>query len=332
MNATAEQVEPQAALVLPRAAHVPVGMAPRTMEEGMKLSNTLAKSTLVPKDFIAHPANIFIALQWGAELGLAPMQALQSIAVINGRPSIFGDGLLAVVMGSGLLEWIDEPPVEDGEASCTVQRKGWPKPVTRTFSMEDAQTAGLAGKSGPWKTYPKRMLQMRARGFALRDTFADVLRGVISAEEAEDIPPEKQVNDQISDMPRRKSAAPTPDDPPADPKTGEIIEDEPVAQEATQPNPKPRTVRPLPAKEAPAPQDAAAPEQPTHVEAGEPLIEEGMRRKILGAARKQGRNIQAVKAHLLAAYELDSTKHIPARLGQEILDWASSREPGEDDD
>jgi len=67
-------------------------------------------------------------------------------------------------------------------------RKDDPNPVLGQFSMADAARAGLKGKSGPWQQYPQRMLQMRARGFALRDAFPDVLRGLISAEVAMDIP------------------------------------------------------------------------------------------------------------------------------------------------
>ncbi len=54
------------------------------------------------------------------------------------------------------------------------------------ISKEDAKKAGLWGKAGPWSQYPKRMLQMRARSFALRDKFADALSGLIMAEEAQD--------------------------------------------------------------------------------------------------------------------------------------------------
>jgi hypothetical protein len=72
-------------------------------------------------------------------------------------------------------------------ATCTVWRKNSVK-HTQTFSKEDAQKAGLWGKSGPWTSYPKRMLAMRARGFALRSQFADALAGLITREEAEDMP------------------------------------------------------------------------------------------------------------------------------------------------
>jgi hypothetical protein len=72
-------------------------------------------------------------------------------------------------------------------AVCVAKRKGR-KPVTARFSVEDAKRAGLWGKQGPWSAYPKRMMQMRARGFALRDAFPDVLKGMITAEEAQDYP------------------------------------------------------------------------------------------------------------------------------------------------
>lgn len=55
--------------------------------------------------------------------------------------------------------------------------------------MDDAAKAGLKGKQGPWTQYPKRMMQMRARSWALRDVFPDVLRGMPVAEEVMDYAP-----------------------------------------------------------------------------------------------------------------------------------------------
>jgi hypothetical protein len=60
--------------------------------------------------------------------------------------------------------------------------------VTVSFSVSDAKRAGLWGKSGPWANYPERMLKYRARGFCLRDAFPDVLKGLITIEEANDYP------------------------------------------------------------------------------------------------------------------------------------------------
>lgn len=163
-------------------------LTPANLGEAMKMAEILADSSIVPKDFQGRPGNVLIACQWGAEIGLQPLQAMQSIAVINGRPAIWGDAMLGLVQGSGLLTDIVEEISPDGEiATCTVTRRG-KSPVVRQFTMSEAKKAGLAGKTGPWQQYPRRMLQLRARGFALRDTFADVLRGVAIAEEAQDMP------------------------------------------------------------------------------------------------------------------------------------------------
>jgi hypothetical protein len=127
-----------------------------------------------------------LAIQWGSEVGLSPIQAINNITSINGKPCLWGDSMLALVRSSGLLEYITET-VENDVGCCIIKRKG-EKEITMRFSKEDAQRAGLWGRTGPWKTYPERMLKLRARGFALRDVFPDVLKGVISAEEAADIP------------------------------------------------------------------------------------------------------------------------------------------------
>lgn len=152
----------------------------------MTFAKYLADSDMVPKDFKGKPANCLIAIQWGAELGLKPLQAIQNIAVINGRPALWGDSVIALVRSSPLCEWIVEN--DDGTAAmCRVKRRGEPE-QSRSFSMEDARIAGLVGKAGPWTQYPQRMRQMRARAFALRDVFPDVLKGLPVAEELMDIP------------------------------------------------------------------------------------------------------------------------------------------------
>ena len=162
-------------------------IGPKTFDQALTFANYLADSDLVPKDFNGRPGNCLIAIQWGSELGLKPLQAMQNLAIINGRPSLWGDAVIALVRASPLCEYVIES--DAGNAStCTVKRRGEPE-QSRTFSDDDARKAGLLGKSGPWTQYPKRMRQMRARAFALRDVFPDVLRGLPVAEEVMDTPP-----------------------------------------------------------------------------------------------------------------------------------------------
>lgn len=154
------------------------------MDEAFAFANMLSQSGMVPKIYNNKPADIVIAMQMGSELGLKPLQSLQNIAVVNGRPTIWGDAVIAICQNSGLLEDVTEV-VNDTEATVTVTRSGQ-EPHSVTFSMEDAKKAGLAGKAGPWTQYPKRMMKNRARAFALRDKFADVLSGFGITEEEKD--------------------------------------------------------------------------------------------------------------------------------------------------
>lgn len=160
-------------------------LAPQSFEEALRFAELVAKSDLAPRDYKGKPGNVMLAVQMGAEVGLSPLQAIQNIAVIGGRPCLWGDAMLAVCMAHSA--FVDIQETDDGQtATCTVTRKGR-SPIARSFSVEEARVAGLVGKD-TWKGYPKRMRQMRARAFALRDAFPDALRGLQSAEESEDLP------------------------------------------------------------------------------------------------------------------------------------------------
>lgn len=170
------------------------GIAPQSIEEVFRLSQALSRAgDMVPKDFKGKPDEIMAAVLRGAEVGLMPMQALSNIAVINGRASLWGDALPALIQRAG--HHIDVRIEGEGEnmvATATLERSNG-KTVTRTFSVEDAKAARLWGKQGPWTQYPKRMLMHRARAWAVRDGAADALMGLQVAEEMEDAPPIKDV-------------------------------------------------------------------------------------------------------------------------------------------
>lgn len=162
---------------------------PKDLNEVGQLSAILQNSTLLPKAFMENKKNVPVAIIYGLELGLTPAQALNSIAVVNGKPSLYGDAPLALVKKSGLLEYIKEYRKDD-TGYCEVKRKDELEPVKTKFSLEDAKRAGLlTNKRGEpvevWAKYPDRMLQMRARGLCLRDAFPDVLLGVHQENEVE---------------------------------------------------------------------------------------------------------------------------------------------------
>ena len=162
--------------------------------EAWAFSELLARSGMLPKNTTVEGATV--AMVAGARLGLDPFQSVQGIASINGRPAIWGDAMVAVAKNSGKLEWIKKETVagktpDDYGIRVTVKRTDEDEPYVEEFTIKDAKRAGLWGKPGPWQAYPRRMLFNRARAFALRDAFADVLRGFRSVEEEQDTPAEE---------------------------------------------------------------------------------------------------------------------------------------------
>lgn len=170
-------------------------IVPQDFDGAWRIALAVTNAGMAPKG-LESPEKAMVAIMHGLEVGMTPMAALQSIAVVNGRPTIWGDGAIGLVRGSGKCEWIKERMDGEGDnmvAICEVKRKAEADPIRGTFSVSDAKKAGLWGKTGPWTQYPKRMLSMRARAFALRDGFADVLRGLGIAEEVEDYQPIRDV-------------------------------------------------------------------------------------------------------------------------------------------
>jgi hypothetical protein len=186
-------------------------IVPQDFDGAWRIAQAVVGADMAPKSMKTVP-QCAVAILHGLEVGLPPMQALQSIAVINGRPSVWGDGAIGLIQSSGLLDDQDEhfegqEGTMEFKAVCVLKRKGKTRPYRAEFSMADAKGAGLLGKEGPWQTYRKRMLKMRARAWAMRDGFSDVLKGLSIAEEQEDVErarqPDKEatVEEVLADVP-----------------------------------------------------------------------------------------------------------------------------------
>lgn len=167
---------------------------PRNLDESITLAKMFAEADdMVPASYRGSVPKIIVAMQAGAEIGLSPFAAIQNIAVINGKPAVYGDAVIALARThskwdeSGFEELFEGTPfTDDFVAVCRVKRKDGKVRESR-FSVLDAKKAGLWSKKGPWQDYPKRMLQMRARSWAIRDNFAEALAGLSVVEEVQDI-------------------------------------------------------------------------------------------------------------------------------------------------
>lgn len=184
------------------------GIVPQNLDEAFRLSSAIHQAGMSPYG-LDTPQKVMIAMLAGLELGMPPMQGVQSIAVINNRPCMWGDGLSGVVRTSKACLYVKEWTEGEGEsrvAYCETKRRGEDEPVVRSFSVDDAKRAGLwqtsarvtkkrkdggtyeTANDSPWFKYPQRMLQMRARAWCLRDVYPDVLKGMQAREEVEDYP------------------------------------------------------------------------------------------------------------------------------------------------
>jgi hypothetical protein len=172
------------------------GLAFQDVEGLWRFATMVAESSdMCPKGYINSPKKIVVAIQMGAEVGMTPMKALQSIAVINGRATVWGDAALGMVKASGLCDYVKEKVEGKGDkmvATVESKRKDCDEPVITTFDVEQAKQAKLWGKSGTWTTHPYRMLKYKARAFNLRDNFPDILGGFHITEEMQFPDPEYQ--------------------------------------------------------------------------------------------------------------------------------------------
>jgi hypothetical protein len=194
-----------------RAGGALAALVPDTIESAFRLAQALSQSgDMVPKAFQGNPNATMAAIVRGMEVGLAPMQALSSIAVINGRATIWGDAIPALIQRAG--HHIDveyEGKGDDLTAVATLTRGDTKKQIVRRFSISDAKRAGLLGKQGPWQQYPQRLIAHRARSWAARDGAADALMGL-------------QVSEEVQDYGPNAARDVTPDAPPA-PRRGGVV-------------------------------------------------------------------------------------------------------------
>lgn len=185
----------------------------------------LAPSTILPTAYRGNAANAFVATEIGAALGLEPLQALASIAVINGRATLSSDLMAAVIRRAGhTLRIVENNPESVTATLIRADDKTFKFEVT--WDKDKAVKAGLWGQRGPWSQYPTQMLRARAITEVARQGASEALMGMIYAPE--------DFGATITD-------------------TGKVIEAEIVDE---------TPAKPAPATSKPAAKPAAAPSQP----------------------------------------------------------------------
>lgn len=176
----------------------PPVIVPRTLQEMIDIAERLAKSSLLPEALRGKVPDVLMQIMAGQELGLYSMASLRSFNIINGKPVMGADAMVAVILGSGKAEYFRR--VGDGSATSVTyatKRRG-EQERTCTWTIEMAKTAALHQKDN-WRTYPRAMLASRAKSELARDVYPDVLAGCYTPDEISDRTPSAPVEADIVD-------------------------------------------------------------------------------------------------------------------------------------
>lgn len=161
-----------------------LAIVPRTLDEVSSLAEVLAKSTLLPDALKGKAPDVVVQILAGQELGLSPMASIRGVHIVQGKPVLSADTMVALVLGSGLCEYFS--CVEDTDARVTYEtkRKGSPHAQRVSWSVEDTKRAGLNTKDN-WRLYTRQMMKARAKAILARDAYPDVLAGCYEADSGE---------------------------------------------------------------------------------------------------------------------------------------------------
>lgn len=231
------------------------------LEHYARLARMYLKAGVVPdthtrnRDEEQRISCVMVILMAADAIKMPHIQALAFMQVINNRVALWGDALPGLVRSSGKCHELTDVWEGTGDEMRCISTGGryrtdkTVETCVRTFSVADAKKAGLWGKSGPWSNMPKRMLQMRARAFVVRDLWPDVLLGMGVVEELQDnetteaATVESEAKNALEIMRARAAAPPAPIAPgwvapaaPPPPEPPAPVEPPP----APKPEPKPR--------------------------------------------------------------------------------------------
>lgn len=158
---------------------VPVSLEMDKWQVMRQQADVLVKSGFLPATINTAEKALAI-MQKGRELGIPPMEAMSSIAIIQGKPSVSPQLMLGLARRTKELQDIKMDHNEKG-ASVTVTRIGQ-TPYTTTFGVKEATDMGLIGKDN-WKKQFGVMCQWRAVAANLRITFPDAISGIYTFDE-----------------------------------------------------------------------------------------------------------------------------------------------------
>ncbi len=222
-------------------------MDPGHVTAGWAVSNALAIMSVAEVQAMADavaasglfacaktPQTAFALMMLCQAEGIHPMQAVRRYDIVNGKVALKADTMLAEFQNrGGKVTWVK---VNSAACEAIFHAPGITDPVTVTWTIGDAERAGLAGKTGPWTQYPRAMLRARVISEGIRMTMPGVVVGLYTPEEVQDFaevkptaPPKAQPQPALSAEPSAPSAA-APTEPLSPGPGDDSGESEPVGE------------------------------------------------------------------------------------------------------
>lgn len=210
-------------------AQVGIGAPQTDIDKMFRLASAMSQSGLLPQSLRGKPSDVLVTVLYGQELGLAPMQSVQGIYVVNGRPTLAGQTWLSLARKHGHRVKVDE---QSGE-SCTITmtRGDTGEQHTETYTLAQAKAANLTNKD-TWKNHPQRMLMWRAVGHACTFLCPEIALGFSPDAEDEVAPAAPSLGEIAANRDKPASEPQAPAQGRSDDVTdAELVENPPTADE-----------------------------------------------------------------------------------------------------
>lgn len=189
----------------------------QAFEDGQRIAKALASSSLVPQQFQGQQglANCIVALEIANRMGLSPLQVMQNLNIIHGRPSWSSQFIIALINGCGRFEPLRYEMSGKGDSlAChaVAKEKATGNDLKGpTVTMEMAKAEGWATKAGSkWRTMPELMIRYRAAAMWGRLFVPELLVGITQTQEEVIEIQEVKVSDPAADLNAKMAAQPAP--------------------------------------------------------------------------------------------------------------------------
>ena len=163
----------------------------KSMNAAMKVANLLAKSQLLPEQYIGHPENCLIAIDIANRMRVSPLLVAQNLYIVRGKPGWSGSFAISAINNCGKFSPLDFVYTKNGGGGCYAQatRLSDGKVLKGTeITLAMAEQENWSTKNGSkWLTMPKQMLMYRAGSFFARAYCPEVLLGVQTIDEIQDV-------------------------------------------------------------------------------------------------------------------------------------------------